>query len=68
MWENAQINEKVNAYKRMSACAIPYMAIFGGFAQMFNFDLNTKVKEKSVYDMDLRVCGKLSRKLISKEL
>ncbi len=66
-WENTKISERINRYKRLSASAIPYIAILGGFTQMFNFDL-TKVKEKSAYDMDLKMCGRLSHSLISKEL
>lgn len=62
-WENSKILERINSYKRLSACAIPYIGMIGGIAQMFNFDMN-KTKSKSVYDMDLKVCGKLSRKLI----
>jgi len=42
------------------------MGIIGGITQMFNFDMN-KTKPKSVYDMDLKMCSKLSRKLIVQE-
>ena len=64
-WESAQVSERISQYKRLSAGAIPYIAFLGGFTQIFNFDMS-KVKEKSVYNMDLRMCGKLSQKLISK--
>lgn len=65
-WENSKMLERVNNYKRLSASAIPYMGMIGGIAQMFNFDLK-KTKGKSVYDMDLKMCVKLSRKLILKD-
>lgn len=66
-WENNGVAERVNRYKTLSAAAIPYMAFLGGLSQIFNFD-PCKVKAKSVYDLDLKICGKLSHKLVSKEL
>jgi hypothetical protein len=44
------------------------MAMLGGFAGMFGFNGNVDngKNKQSVYDMDLRICGRLSRKLIEK--
>lgn len=39
-WENARINEKINSYKKMSAAAIPFIGVLGGFSQIFNFDFS----------------------------
>ena len=58
---------KVGEYKRLSIGAVHYIGVLGGLVRMFNTDLNW-VKEKSIYNIDLDICGKLSRKLISKEL
>lgn len=45
---------------------MPYMAIIGGLSSILSIDINNKIITKSVYDMDLRLCGHLSHKLISK--
>jgi len=64
-WENSLIEEKLKRYKRISAGAIPYMAIFAGLTSLFNFDF-IRVKQRSIYDLDLKICGKLSNRLILK--
>ncbi len=65
-WQNSKTNQKLTTYKRLSTTAIPYIGIIGGLTHMINFNMSL-MKEKSIYDMDMRMCGKLSRKLIDKE-
>jgi serine/threonine protein kinase len=61
-YESVRRQIRFNLYKKMSAAALPYVSFFGGMSSMFNFDYS-KVKKSSVYDMDLKICGKLNTKL-----
>lgn len=59
--------EKVADYQRLSRAAVPYIGSLGGLVSMILSDIKC-LKEKSIYDRDLDICGKLARNLISKEL
>lgn len=62
-YEAQKREDRLIFYKKLSASAIPYIGIVGGLSAAFNFDFS-QLKEKNFFDLDLKLCSKLSWKLI----